>query len=77
MNSDLLKMGDFGYGVRRGKDWLPVIERLIVNPELRPTMGRAGRQIVEDRFSSTAAADNWARVLKEVSQRYKRPGNSA
>ena len=45
-------------------DWLPVVERLLTDPEHRRTLGENGRRLVEERFTPEAVGAQLRGVLE-------------
>lgn len=54
VNSQIVKPGFNGYFCRSQKDWYTNIERLILRPKLRESLGNNGRHIVEKYYSVNA-----------------------
>ncbi len=63
-NGQIVKDGVTGFLAATPADWVLAIERLACDPELRMTMGRAGRSLAETEFSLNSAAEAWVKVLK-------------
>jgi glycosyltransferase involved in cell wall biosynthesis len=63
--------GDTGFVVpaRSPEPLAAALEKLLTDPELRSAMGRAGREHVTARFSSTATADAVDALYRELGRR--------
>lgn len=59
---------DGGNGLLAGEpgEWLQALRRLVRDPELRRTLGHAGRRTVEERYSLRATAPVYRSVLRDV-----------
>jgi glycosyltransferase involved in cell wall biosynthesis len=53
-----------GFLVTSEDAWIEALSRLVGSPDLRHRMGRAGRRIVEERYSSGVAAARFAAVVR-------------
>ncbi len=69
MNRDILAMREVGLGVRTPQDWADALETLIGDDAQRQRMGRAGRDLVVERFSLPTVADQWRQVLATLPTR--------
>lgn len=65
-NREILDHGAEGVLADDDQAWLKALERLQGAPKLRETMGREGRQTVEERFSLQARAPELAAMLREA-----------
>jgi len=65
-NKDVLSKGQCGIGIEPGGDWSAALEYLFKDPPLRRRMGQEGRSIVETYYSVTIAAENLAKVFREI-----------
>jgi len=68
MNNEVLSKGNVGIGVNSAEDWYEAFATLIKNSELRKEMGRTGRFVIEQDYSSTIIAEKLANVLKSISK---------
>ena len=68
MNNEVLSKGNVGIGVNSAEDWYQAFVTLIKNSELRKEMGRTGRSVIEQDYSSTIIAEKLATVLKSISK---------
>jgi hypothetical protein len=65
-NSELIEHGGNGLLARSDADWVAALESLIDDPSLRARLGAAGRRTVEERYSMTSCAGQFAEVVKNV-----------
>ena len=68
VNPDVVQHGITGFCVRSGAEWSEALELLLDEPELRQTMGEAGRRRVEDRFSVRSQSSKLAAVLLRAAE---------
>lgn len=61
-----------GFLAESADDWAAAIGRLAADPELRERMGRAGRRVIEERYSVAVGARSWLTVLDGLLQRTAR-----
>ena len=74
VNRDIVKHGVNGYLADTEAEWELALRKLVAEPELRLTMGAAGRRLVEEHFSLQAAAPKFAALLRAaVPKRALRP----
>ncbi|MDP4299851.1 glycosyltransferase family 4 protein [Leptothrix discophora] len=66
MNADLLREGHIGFGPGTADDWSAALDFLIDNPMARHQMGKAGRALVEKKYSIQVATQRWNEVLKKI-----------
>lgn len=66
MNSDILSMGDVGFGAVSRDDWVDSISYLIENPTDSTNKGRNGREIIVNNFDKPIIVDKIIRVLRSV-----------
>ncbi len=62
-NKDIVEHGVTGFHATTEADWITAFERLLADPALRESMGRAGRRRVEEHYSLAVAAPEFARIL--------------
>jgi hypothetical protein len=62
-NGRIVLPGQTGMLPQSDTEWADAVASLAGDPQLRQTMGSAGRQRVEEEFSLQRAADEWAKVL--------------
>ena len=55
-----------GYLCRDDREYVARVISLFKNPEIARSMGAAGQQFVQDRFSHVAVCELWVRLLDEV-----------
>jgi len=63
-NIDIVDHGVNGYLARSKDEWLHFLRLLVRDPELRQSMGKAGRSKVEQRYSLKMAAPKLAQVMR-------------
>jgi glycosyltransferase involved in cell wall biosynthesis len=63
----MVRHGETGFLVETPDDWVQAIHLLANDPELRRTMGLAGRRLVEREFQLAGGETAWARVLRSLS----------
>lgn len=66
MNRELLAEATIGWGAVSPEDWRESLQTLLLDEELARTMGRAGRRLIEERFSVERIADDLACILKKT-----------
>ena len=69
INKEITKEGINGYLASSNEEWIEKLSLLIENSQLRYTMGRAGRQIAEEKYSVEA---NFPKLLKIFNKVYKK-----
>jgi glycosyltransferase involved in cell wall biosynthesis len=65
-NRDIVVDGETGLLVEEPAEWRAALERLAANPELRRSVGQAGRARVEQRYSREAVAPRLASLLRRA-----------
>lgn len=68
VNSEIVEDGYNGFLACTSEEWFDKLSILIRDPLLRRTMGRRGREIVEDRYSLKAVAPRFIELLKGISK---------
>jgi glycosyltransferase involved in cell wall biosynthesis len=63
---DMVRHGETGFLARTPEQWIEAARRLAEDVELRRRMGRAGRRLVETRYSVAVGAARWLRVLDRL-----------
>jgi len=66
MNSEVLRRGAVGIGVRALGQWGEAMDELMSSEDLRRSMGLTGRRIVEGHYSVSDAAEAWANLIRRV-----------
>ncbi len=66
-NYRIIRDGETGFLVKTPEEWLEKITRLMDSPELRKTIGMAGRINVMDNYSIDVTAPVYLDILKSVS----------
>jgi glycosyltransferase involved in cell wall biosynthesis len=64
VNTEIVRSGDNGILAASVDEWVDALDRLGSSPELRVRLGAAGRKTVEERYSSTAVAAQFANVVR-------------
>ena len=64
MNSEILGYGNVGFGPPDERGWIESISWLLDNLKHGHQMGRAGRKVVEERFSLSSSAPRMALFLR-------------
>jgi glycosyltransferase involved in cell wall biosynthesis len=65
MNNDLVTSGQNGFLASTVDEWVESLLQLAASPELRTRLGRAGRETIEARYSSTVAAALFAEAVRK------------
>ena len=65
MNSDILNLSNLGFAAHGVDDWVQSIDTLLRDPNLRYTLGMAGRKVAEKYFASNVIGPRLAAILKE------------
>jgi glycosyltransferase involved in cell wall biosynthesis len=63
VTTELVRDGVTGFLARTPSDWVQAVRRLAEHPELRRSMGAAGRRRVEREFSVAVHADRWVKAV--------------
>jgi glycosyltransferase involved in cell wall biosynthesis len=63
---EMVRHGETGFLARTPDEWIEAVRRLANDAELRRRMGRAGRRLAETRYSVTAGAARWVRLLERL-----------
>jgi glycosyltransferase involved in cell wall biosynthesis len=63
---EFIREGENGFLAASSEEWDDKISRLIVDPDLRARIGKAGRHTVETRFSVRSTAPVYLRVIESV-----------
>lgn len=71
MNRDVLACGEIGFGPNSTQEWIDALLLLIDNPELRDSMGAAGRFVVEQHFSLERLVPRYAELMHAVARAAK------
>ena len=62
-NAELVRVGETGYLPDKPEEWAEHIVALARDAKLREELGRAGRRLVEQKYSLEHVADEWAKLL--------------
>ena len=63
-NREIVEQGVNGFLAATDHEWRSALETLAADPELRARLGRAGRQRVEEQFSTRVTAPRLATILR-------------
>jgi glycosyltransferase involved in cell wall biosynthesis len=66
MNKQVLQKGTLGFAAQTPDEWYDALETLYQNPSLRQSMGRTGRQVVEQFFSTDILAERLAEIFRLI-----------
>ncbi|MGA8555981.1 MAG: glycosyltransferase [Candidatus Acidiferrales bacterium] len=69
MNAEVLALGKCGLGAADPDEWVDALKMILDNEDEAAAMGRAGRKIVTEYFSTDVIAPVLARTLKKVAGR--------
>ena len=65
-NQAVVREGTNGYFARSTEEWVDRLDTLLSSPEKRDEMGRAGRRLVEERYSLSVMVPRLAETLRSV-----------
>jgi glycosyltransferase involved in cell wall biosynthesis len=68
VHGEMVRHGETGFLAGTTREWIEAVRRLTNDPSLRRRMGRAGRRLVETRYSVTVGAESWRRLLDRLSE---------
>lgn len=63
VNEDLIQEGENGFKPINTAEWTEALERLVLAPDLRRSMGNAGRRLVEERYNLDVAFRSWKELF--------------
>jgi glycosyltransferase involved in cell wall biosynthesis len=63
---EMVRHGETGFLARTPAQWIEAVRRLAEDAKLRRRMGRAGRRLVEERYSVAAGAARWVQLLGKL-----------
>lgn len=66
VNTQIVDHGRTGLVARTSEDWVQQLDRLLGDEQLRERFGRAGRTLVEERYSAGVVASRVARIFQEA-----------
>lgn len=66
VNSDIVMSGQNGFLANSLTDWVESLQRLLTDSKLRAQMGKAGREIVENKYTTQVNAYKIINLLKSV-----------
>jgi glycosyltransferase involved in cell wall biosynthesis len=64
---EMVRHNETGFLAATTDEWISAVGQLAADPALRWRMGRAGRRLVEERYSVTFGASHWQAVLDGLS----------
>jgi len=66
MNREVLALGQVGFSAAREQEWVHALAALLDSPDLRRSMGAAGRAVAEEHFSLTRLTRQYAAVFHSL-----------
>ncbi|MHB1422418.1 MAG: glycosyltransferase [Gemmataceae bacterium] len=63
---EMVRHGETGFLARTPGQWIEAVRTLANDAELRRRLGRAGRRLVETRYSVAVGAAKWLRILERL-----------
>jgi glycosyltransferase involved in cell wall biosynthesis len=66
VHAEMVRHGETGFLAATPAEWVESVGRLARDPGLRRRMGRAGRRLVEERYSVAAGAGLWRALLDRL-----------
>jgi glycosyltransferase involved in cell wall biosynthesis len=66
VQAQMVRHGVTGFLAETPEEWCTAIQRLAANPELRRSLGRAGREVLENDYSVAAGAARWQTLLDRL-----------
>jgi glycosyltransferase involved in cell wall biosynthesis len=66
VNKEILELDQVGFAATSANDWHQALERLFIDRQLGPQMGKAGRRVAQDHYSVSANAPKLANIFREV-----------
>ncbi|XOV68987.1 MAG: glycosyltransferase family 4 protein [Fluviicola sp.] len=64
VNTEIIEDGVNGFLIREEEDWHHVLQKLILDTELRENVGKAGHQTVKNRYSVSANTTNYLSLFE-------------
>jgi len=68
MNAEVLALGNLGFGPKSPTEWTEMVEWLLQNPDQAQSMGRTGREVVEQHYSLRVHAPRMASFLRNTAR---------
>ncbi|ABF09601.1 glycosyltransferase family 4 protein [Cupriavidus metallidurans] len=68
VNTEIVRQGVNGYVANSAEEWRSALDKLLLSTSLRQDMGRAGRQLVEDRFCVQKTGPRLVEILQRVAR---------
>jgi glycosyltransferase involved in cell wall biosynthesis len=66
VNTEIIQHGKNGFLASTTDEWIDCLSQLIESPELRESIGKAGRQTVLEKYSVLSQQQNYLNAFKEV-----------
>jgi glycosyltransferase involved in cell wall biosynthesis len=66
VHAEMVRPGETGFLAQTSAEWVAAVTRLAGDAGLRAQMGRAGRRLVETRYSVAAGAEQWLALLDSL-----------
>jgi glycosyltransferase involved in cell wall biosynthesis len=63
MNAQVLSENDIGFAATTVQEWIDAIDALVVSAKIRMQMGKAGRSVIEEKYSINVLAPQFAKHL--------------
>ncbi len=63
VNNQIIQNGENGYLCSEADEWQKVLTKLIEDPELRKTIGKKGRETVQEKYSVRANTDKYLKLF--------------
>jgi glycosyltransferase involved in cell wall biosynthesis len=69
VQAEMVRDGETGFHARTPDEWVEAVRTLAADPDLRRRMGRAGRTLVEEKYSIPAGTQQWLGLLDQLGRR--------
>lgn len=66
MNQEVLRKGNFGFGVTSEDEWYDSLKELFLNKNLRDELGKQGRKVVEENYSTKVVAAKLSEIFRDI-----------
>ncbi len=74
VHAEMVRDGETGFLAATTEQWVEAVGRLAHNPELRRRMGRAGRQLLEAKYTVSRGSAHWLNLLDGLVRGERRAG---
>ncbi len=74
VHTEMVRDGETGFLAATTEQWVEAVGRLAQNPELRRRMGRAGRQLLEAKYTASRGVVYWLNLLDGLVRGERRAG---